>query len=302
MPALERLRSGGLELDTSAEKFGWLRRSTDLVERPEAALERLDEDGYLYLPGFLNKGLVGEARQHVTDALADEGVLDPGFPAIEGVGKQGVKMAFRPDIANGDAAVQRLVHGPEVLGWFERCLGGEVRHYDFTWMRVIAHGKGTWPHCDIVYMGRGTTQLYTMWAPLGDIPLDLGGLIVLEGSHRLTDMRDTYGRLDVDAMCENKPGMNEVEAHGYTQSGAICFDPVKLRDDLGGRWLTADKFEPGDVLIFGMFTVHASLDNQTDRIRLSTDTRYQLASEPIDERWVGAVPGHSEAGKRGKIC
>ncbi len=61
-------------------------------------------------------------------------------------------------------------------------------------------------------------------------------------------------------------------------------------------------YETGDVLIFGMFTVHASLDNCTDRIRLSTDTRYQLASEPIDERWVGEVPGHSEGGKRGKIC
>ena len=77
---------------------------------------------------------------------------------------------------------------------------------------------------------------------------------------------------------------------------------MKLRNDLGGRWLTAEKYEAGDVLIFGMFTVHESLDNATDRIRLSTDTRYQLASEPIDERWVGAVPGHSEAGKRGKIC
>ena len=31
--------------------------------------------------------------------------------------------------------------------------------------------------------------------------------------------------------------------------------------------------------------------------------RYQRASEPIDERWVGAnPPGHALAGKRGRIC
>ena len=36
-----------------------------------------------------------------------------------------------------------------------------------------------------------------------------------------------------------------------------------------------------------MRTVHASLDNQSDRYRMSTDTRYQPASLPIDQRWIG---------------
>jgi hypothetical protein len=52
-----------------------------------------------------------------------------------------------------------------------------------------------------------------------------------------------------------------------------------------------------------MATVHASMDNQTNRFRLSSDSRYQLASEAIDERWIGEKPvGHGLAGKRGKIC
>jgi hypothetical protein len=39
--------------------------------------------------------------------------------------------------------------------------------------------------------------------------------------------------------------------------------------------------------------MHASLTNTTDRLRLSADTRYQLVSEPVDERWVGRQPkGH----------
>jgi hypothetical protein len=59
----------------------------------------------------------------------------------------------------------------------------------------------------------------------------------------------------------------------------------------------------GDLLTFRMDTVHASTDNRTHRIRLSTDTRYQRASEPADERWIGENPiGHSQAGKRGRIC
>ena len=48
---------------------------------------------------------------------------------------------------------------------------------------------------------------------------------------------------------------------------------------------------------------HASMDNQTDQIRLSTDTRYQLASEPVDERWIGDNPiAHGLESKRGMIC
>ena len=49
----------------------------------------------------------------------------------------------------------------------------------------------------------------------------------------------------------------------------------------------------GDALLFGMYTMHGSLTNTTNRYRLSCDTRYQLASEPADERWIGAKPkGH----------
>ena len=66
--------------------------------------------------------------------------------------------------------------------------------------------------------------------------------------------------------------------------------------------MTTD-FRMGDVLVFGMATVHASLDNHSNRFRLSSDSRYQLASEPVDERWVGANPiGRGPAAKKGKIC
>jgi len=52
-----------------------------------------------------------------------------------------------------------------------------------------------------------------------------------------------------------------------------------------------------------MHTVHASLDNPSGHVRLSSDSRCQPASEPADERWIGKNPiGHSTAGKRGHIC
>jgi len=52
-----------------------------------------------------------------------------------------------------------------------------------------------------------------------------------------------------------------------------------------------------------MFLVHASLDNRTtNRLRISSDSRYQRASEPIDERWSGQPAGTQHSGKRGRLC
>ena len=80
-----------------------------------------------------------------------------------------------------------------------------------------------------------------------------------------------------------------------------------LDEGVGARWLTST-FEMGDVLILSIFTLHASTDNLTGEVRLSSDTRYQLASEPADERWVGEaasrnVNPHQEImHRKGYIC
>jgi hypothetical protein len=69
-----------------------------------------------------------------------------------------------------------------------------------------------------------------------------------------------------------------------------------VQNELGGRWLTTD-FQAGDMLVFGMWTLHCSLDNNSprNRLRITIDTRYQPADEPVDERWIGTDPaGHAK--------
>ncbi len=208
------------------------------------------------------------------------------------------KKNFAPEFARDNPALDRVVFGPEIHDFFRDLLGGDVRHFDYKWFRAIGPGDGTPPHCDIVYMGRGTFDLYTAWIPYGEVDLELGGVMILERSHELKGRLKSYLERDVDTYCLNKPGH-----HGWQGGGSLSKNPVTLRRRFARRWLTAE-YWPGDVLIFGMATVHASLDNRSeDRLRLSSDTRYQLASEPVDERWIGENPiGHSEAGKRGRIC
>lgn len=303
----EKLVSQGVELDPAPESLGILRDSTDVREDAAALRERMAEDGYLYLPGYLDRDLVLQARRSVTNKLAEEGLTDPYRSSGDAFALPDSGIKFKPDLAHNNEPLHRLLYSGRIVGFYERFLGGPVRHYDFTWMRAVSPGVGTHPHGDVVFMGRGTHDLYTAWTPLGDIDYELGGLMILEGSNNLRNLRDGYLTRDVDTYCENVSGEEEhakenPTMHGWRWDGRLSDDPAELREHLGGRWLTTE-FRAGDLLTFSTYTIHASLDNRSDRFRLSSDSRYQLASAPVDERWIGEAPiGHGPGGKRGMIC
>ena len=302
---LPRLTTQKLELDLSPEAFGELRRSDDIVGDAQALQQRMQEDGYLFMPGYLNRAEVLENEQILLERLAAANCLDPAAPVSAGIAIKGQGSYFMPDLAKDNPALHKLLYEGRMMEFYHKLLGGEVKHYDFTWMRAVTPGSGTAPHCDIVYMGRGTHNLFTAWTPLRDTPLEMGGLILLENSHKNERLRENYGRKDADEYCANRleavpDGVGNGKNIG--PGGALSLNPVRLREGLGGRWLTSN-FRAGDLLTFSVFTVHASLDNQSNKMRISSDTRYQLASEPADERWIGENPmGHSQAAKRGKIC
>jgi ectoine hydroxylase-related dioxygenase (phytanoyl-CoA dioxygenase family) len=144
----------------------------------------------------------------------------------------------------------------------------------------------------------------TLWMPLGDTPIDVGGLMILENSHRQAKRLQAYLSRDVDEYCTNGPDAKKIESGEmlHEWDGSLSKNPFSLREKLGGRWLTAD-YQAGDILLFTMRTVHASLDNQSDKVRLSIDTRYQLAAEPADERYAVENPvPYAVAFKKGRIC
>ena len=298
-------RSQGRALDRHSGSFGELEDSIGLLQDPAALAARIERDGYLFLRGLLDREEVLEARRVAVDVLAGDGLLEPGTNPMEALARKGIQLAFRPDLAATNGPLQRVLYTGPMMAFYRTLFGEDVRHFDYTWFRAVAPGFGTKPHCDIVYMGRGTrTRLFTAWVPIGDIPVHMGGLMLLEGSHGQHDRLRHYLERDVDTYCTNGRHAEDIESGRklWSWDGALAKDPVSLREKMGGRWLTAD-FRAGDVLTFPMHMVHASLDNPSDRIRLSSDSRYQPDSLPADERWVGEKPiGHGLAGKRGRIC
>lgn len=300
------LYSGGKELDLSPDKFGFLEESNSIIAEPDALRDRMERDGYLFFPGFFDREDVRSARLAVCEELAEEGLLDPALPIELAMARPDTKLSFRPDIANGNKAgklIRDVIYGNRIMSLFSLFLGGEATHYDFTWMRTIAPGLGSPAHCDVIFMGRGTTNLYTAWVPFGDVPLNVGGLLVIEGSHKDPNVLESYCTMDYDSACHNHSGKHPLETAGFHSSGAISDNMPLMRSTLGGRLLTAQEYKMGDLLIFSVFLVHGSLDNQSKEIRLSTDSRYQLKCEPLDERWIGEnPPGHGGRSVKNVIC
>jgi hypothetical protein len=307
--------SVGHRLDMSPGAFGELRESTLHLDDPETLRTRLEEDGYLFIRGLLKRDDVMEVRRELVRRMDEFKLLEPGTDPMDAIARVNPVKTDRPagndDFAANNPILDRVLYGPEVISFYRRFFGEEVRHFDFTWMRMMSRGSGTTPHCDVVYMGRGTREkLMTAWIPWGDAPMQVGGLMVLEGSHLQHERLRTYLNQDVDSYCSNKPDAARIE-EGLREgkdrrtskfNGVLSKNPATLREKLGGRWLTTN-YEAGDFLTFTMHTVHASTDNRSDRYRISTDSRYQPASLPADERWIGEKPpGHGLARTRGRIC
>ncbi|MDA0747342.1 MAG: phytanoyl-CoA dioxygenase family protein [bacterium] len=318
--SLSTLTFRGKNLSESENDFGELRRADHLVHDRDALHARMAEDGYLYLPGLLNMDDALEARMEILHRLDGMGAIDKTYPLAEGVFKPGNKLGSMTDFTRNNPSLMNLLYAGRLMDFYRFFLDGPIAHFDYTWFRVKAPGisSPTQPHYDIVYMGRGTHNLYTSWTPLGDVPFEMGGLMVLENSHKNEELRQTYGRIDVDKYCaneeearhivetakaENRELTNEERTKiRWNGTGSYAEDAIDARKRLGGRWLTAD-FKLGDILIFSVFLLHASSDNHTNRVRISSDSRYQLATEDQDERWIGDnPPAHGIRAKQGMIC
>jgi len=257
--------------------------SNDVLEDTEALRKRMRKDGYLLIRGLHDADEVLQARGDILQLLADEGALDPQEPVMAGVAHPDPQEIASSSVRGREHlktdSLKRVVYGKRVMNFFDRFLGGASLSYNFQWLRTTAPGAGSTIHYDVVYMGRGTHNLYTCWTPIGTVTPEMGPLVLCLGSNHWWNVIDTYGKTDVDR---------------DLTCGYFSDDPAELVDTFGGRWATTT-FEAGDVVILSMFLMHASLTNNSSQFRLSCDSRYQLAADPIDERWAGENPSGHDA-------
>ncbi|MFC5651415.1 phytanoyl-CoA dioxygenase family protein [Paenibacillus solisilvae] len=248
--------------------------STSLLSKPDQLRARAEKDGLLFFRGLLDREHVLALRLDILEILDRYGVMSSRHPLQAGIADLtavnryseselqwngvGVTEAMYLDIQKLES-FHALAHSPALLSMYESLFGGTApfvhpRHIGRI-MLPHASAKITPSHQDFLHI-QGASSTWTCWTPLGDVPLALGGLAILKGSHQA-------GLLGVTAA----PGAGGLES-------ILC--------GLDYEWLTID-YESGDIVTFHSHTVHKSLPNRRPgQIRLSCDYRYQPVNEVIE--------------------
>ncbi|MFH9402315.1 phytanoyl-CoA dioxygenase family protein [Streptomyces sp. NPDC017638] len=283
------LSSNGVPIAFSPDLFGPLRGSAGLLGDPGALRERLHADGYVYLPGVLDRAEVLRLRGAYFSLFPD-GYLADGTRPEDGVFSGSVPAGLpehglprHPAHAFVRSAVfERFMADPLLSGLAETLLGGSVRMLPRRILRHFHRGsrRASRAHVDLDYMNAvsASPRVVTLWIPVGDCPLATGPLIYLEGSHRLRPEEYTPLREVTDRPGDRRP---------------ISHDLELTARHLGRRWLWTD-FRAGDLMVHLPRIVHASLDNTTDILRLSADVRFIRAQDTPDPRWL--VPWSADDG------
>ena len=252
--------------------------SNDIRSDSEALRARMKEDGYLFFRGLVPPEPVLQVRRETLELCQEVGWMDPRRDLMEGMVRSDLPPSTegKPEYM---PVYKKMLHlqsfselpsHPALVDVAWRQLGGEVLvHPRRIGRMVFPHNVGatTPPHQDHFYI-RGAVETYSCWMPLGDCPQVLGGLAVLRGSHEA----------------------GFVEHHVFTP-GAVGGRGVDPEGDFGHLthdWRTSD-FGVGDALFFHSHTVHKALPNLTeDRLRLSTDNRYQRKNDDIHPSSLGS--------------
>lgn len=241
---------------------------TPADQDPVTLRRQMGEQGYIFLRHLVPAEAVLNVRRQALELCREAGWLDPNADLMDGVVAPGQKptMEGQPDY---QVMYRKLIHTPdfhafplhpELMRVAGMLLDGEVLVHPRRIGRVtFPHllSATTPPHQDHFYI-RGTVDTYSCWIPLGAVPIELGGLAILPGSQQ-------GGFLD----------------HNVNHQGAVGGRGVPLPD--GPLTWHISEFEVGDVLFFTSYTIHKAMPNlTTNRLRVSTDNRYQRPAEAID--------------------
>ena len=217
------------------------------------------EAGYVYFPGLLRPAALDPVRAVVRRYAEAAGWVrpEPGNPpwfhaapeARIGCAWKDPRWIELQRIIFASPEFATLAGARPLMKALRRILGEPALRAlsNFCWLRLPGEpAQTTGPHQDSFYLPHAPA-LWTAWIPVVDIPMDLGPIALVPGSHR------EGPRLHRDA-----------------------FSGVEVGDE--EAWATGP-LAPGDVVLFGAQTIHCAWSNTTpDLVRAAFDIRYEPRS------------------------
>jgi ectoine hydroxylase-related dioxygenase (phytanoyl-CoA dioxygenase family) len=248
------------------------RVSNDALGDPQELRRRFQDDGYAFLKGLLDRDKLLALRREMMTRIQRGGWLVPGTDPVDGIAELSARCTEGdPGYTDVYHEVYKLenfhrtAHSPELIEVLEMLIGRPVMPHPQKIARIWfpQFTMHTTPvHQDFVHF-QGNFETFTAWSPVGDCPIELGGLALLPGSHKVGEV---------------------LEHHFSLGAGGLSLDTAaetSAHKEIDVPWHTTN-YEVGDTLFFTALTVHKALENVTeDRLRLSLDNRYQAVGDTI---------------------
>ena len=252
---------------------------------------RFSDEGYLFLPGLIEKAKIDRVRQLVVEQLRRHGYVRPG---TETVPVWSGKAADGDDLLP-DGPVISDVAASGVLGELSRagelvaCLGTTLGGPIFPWkdadarLRIMLQdtadhrASGTGPqfafstpaHQDYYFFR--PVRFCTVWIPLMDIDQTVGGLSLRAGSHREGLHQIWWKKKEFLGIATSADQARQWASQGAVAVAGATAPPAS---NTGASWLRSN-LHAGDALVFDALMMHAGVPNHSELVRLSVDFRYQ---------------------------
>lgn len=221
-----------------------------LLDDPVALNRFYDDNGYILLRGVFDPETVARARDEMLAVAAQLGLVEPGDATGRWTGKPLPGSMEESDLYAGIA--KRLIEDPANLGIMEKVLGEPACSVPIVQYRTYPpRSKLGTVHQDGFY-SPGIQDYRPVWVTLTPCSREMGGLALAVG--------------------QNKRGY----FHNVGKPNPFPIPRDAIPDD---SWATTD-YMPGDVLVVHPSTPHCGLPNNSDRLRISFDSRVQSAANP----------------------
>ena len=240
------------------KQLGQLQTSNHLLGDRDALNRFWEENGYWFFKKILDQDVIRQLRDIWIDLLQRRGLIDPGVNENRYNGAPiREELGLLPEFNERD--IQRLLtENASIQATFKKILGDDPFWLSIAEYRANAPGSDPdanrfiFPHQDGFYSRDMPMRI--CWIPVDNMDADVGGCAFVEGSNR--------GPL----------------LHDLNQPPFFAIPAENLPSD---NWKVAD-YEPGDVVMFDLNTLHSGLTNiSKDRFRMSFDIRVTEASGPV---------------------
>lgn len=266
-----------------ADQIGMLKPSS-LSEGLDILRERYNLDGYLFLKGLLPREDILDARAKYFDTMACSGVLEPGTKPVEGIFNKSADPLDYPNIGAGAAENSRLGTTEKANDWEDLAVkahtdewyigsedGKERGFVNHPVMRDFVASFTGWGsdtlslkrtllrnncptnraigvHYDQIFLRHGEPTSVTAWIPLGDISLQGGGLIYMEGGNELGQEIENDFETKARSAGMSDEEMKYAFNKNMMSTGFLCDGPADFSRQYERKWLVT-AYEAGDVVL-----------------------------------------------------